>query len=524
MTASQPILLIRADADSHIGGGHVMRCIALAQAWERTGGIVCFVGHALPEAFAVRLDAMGCEHYRLEADPGSAEDANELARLARCLDAEWVILDGYRFEPDYQRRVLGQTRRTLLMRDDASPADVSATMIVNPHPFAKSEFYSGALETECLLGSAFIPLREEFAHPPRSTLASMNRPQRVLVTFGAADPANMTEVALDALRECRDLIGPIDVIQGPCRVDPLGSGDLDEAQGIRRHQDVSRISDLMRAADLALTAGGSTCYELAACGTPMVITAIADNQTAVGAALQERGAALYLGRQGSFSASDMAHQVRSLLQSEIRRANLATAARSLVDGRGARRIVERMWRHQVQIRPAQISDAETMFAWQRDRDVRRWSFSAGPESFADHCDWLRRRLCDPGSVVLLFELRDGMPVGCIRFESEDDHWTCGITLDANFRGRRLATLVLRMGIEYFLAQRPHASIDAWIKPENEASRRTFSEAAFVFAGNTTYRNVSAERWTWQIQSRSRPNAPNFSTTPIRTESDHTLST
>ena len=51
-------LVIRADANIAIGTGHVMRCLALAQAWQDAGGRVVFAKHLPPSTGVPRVLAL----------------------------------------------------------------------------------------------------------------------------------------------------------------------------------------------------------------------------------------------------------------------------------------------------------------------------------------------------------------------------------------------------------------------------------------------------------------------------------
>src|SRR5262245_47860447 len=97
------LLLLRADAGCRMGTGHVMRCLALAQAWQDAGGRAVFAlaGESLP--LENRLESEGCPVERLTAEAGSESDARQTTSIARRLGAEWVVVDGYQFGSTFQR-------------------------------------------------------------------------------------------------------------------------------------------------------------------------------------------------------------------------------------------------------------------------------------------------------------------------------------------------------------------------------------------------------------------------------------
>ena len=83
-------VVIRADASIAIGTGHVMRCLALAQAWQDAGGNVAFAMAESTPAIDARLRSEGMEIVHLDVSPNSLRDAQDLAALALDRQAAWV--------------------------------------------------------------------------------------------------------------------------------------------------------------------------------------------------------------------------------------------------------------------------------------------------------------------------------------------------------------------------------------------------------------------------------------------------
>src|SRR4051794_9337605 len=96
-------LLIRADGNSRIGTGHLMRCLSLAQGCRGSGGDALFVSGEITPSLEQRLRATNFDLARLSCTIGSDADAEQTIRLAREYKTDWIVLDGYHFGSEYQR-------------------------------------------------------------------------------------------------------------------------------------------------------------------------------------------------------------------------------------------------------------------------------------------------------------------------------------------------------------------------------------------------------------------------------------
>jgi UDP-2,4-diacetamido-2,4,6-trideoxy-beta-L-altropyranose hydrolase len=337
-------LLIRADASAEIGTGHVMRCLALAQAWQAGGGSVYFIGE-ITGALESRLRDEGITLHALESTPGKKNDALETARKAQAVGAPWVVVDGYHFDGLYQRRLREEGVRVLLLDDYGHADHYDADLVLNQNIDAEATLYDSKSEhTELLLGPRYALLRKEFWswREPRRT--PQPKAGRVLVTLGGADPDNCTEMVVRALsrlnREdlrCTVVIGGSNPNE---RSIAAAAKRTDVSVGLR--SDVSDMASLMAEHDVAVSAGGSTCWELAFLGVPNVILVLADNQRGIAEGLDEAGTAINLGWHESVEASAIRDHVESLLTHEKRRLRMAQAAQTLVDGKGAGRVLDKM--------------------------------------------------------------------------------------------------------------------------------------------------------------------------------------
>jgi len=337
-------LLIRADASPKIGAGHVMRCLALAQAWQADGGSVMFVGNMTP-ILENQLAAENIKVRNLKVKAGSLKDADRTVRHAKALDVSWVVVDGYHFGGDYQHRLRESGLRVLFIDDYGHADRYEADLVLNQNIDADEGLYANRAEhTDLLLGPTFALLRKEFwpwREPRREIQAEADH---VLVTLGGADPKNLTTEAIQAFAELETLgvRGTAVVGGGNPHEERIRAAAESVGVPVTVLQNVNDMAELMAGTDLAVSAGGSTCWELAFMGIPSAIVVLAENQREIARGLDEAGAAVNLGWHESIGAPEVASSITSLLRSDRKRCRMAQTAQALVDGKGTERVLGKM--------------------------------------------------------------------------------------------------------------------------------------------------------------------------------------
>ncbi|WP_293903950.1 UDP-2,4-diacetamido-2,4,6-trideoxy-beta-L-altropyranose hydrolase [Phenylobacterium sp.] len=327
---SGPRILFVADAGPAVGGGHVMRCLTLAQALQAQGSRHAFVG---PPAMGELLDAFSPDTARTV----TADLAGAVAREA--FDA--IVFDHYGLaEPDHRAMAGG---RPAMVIDDLADRPLGADIVVDSGPNRKAQDYLGLAPdaARLLLGPSFAAVRPEFAALRGPALAWRGEPvQRILIAMGLTDVGGITGRIVERVRPRVHDIG-LDIVLGAMA--PSAPALEKIARRDRRlllHVDTPHMARLTAEADIGIGAAGSSTWERCTLGLPSVLVVLADNQREAARAMAERGAALVADlADPDFDAAFDRALLRLLRDAESRR-ELAARSAEVCDGLGAGRTAE----------------------------------------------------------------------------------------------------------------------------------------------------------------------------------------
>lgn len=341
------MILFRTDGNTEIGMGHVMRCLSIADAFVGAGEECFFV---LADGLAkAAVENRGFRAFVLDACFGCMEaEIPGLQGLIRRLKPDWLVVDSYFVTGEY----LGSLRALCKVAylDDLAAFAYPVDCLINYNVYAADMGYAtlygraGIRLPHCFLGSGYAPLREGFRDIPVRVPDKDVRD--VLVSTGGADPAGL------ALGLTKFLAGEPGCVQGMRFHLVLGEMNRDKGEVVRialgagnvvLHQSVQDMKSLMLMCDIAVSAAGSTLYELCACGTPTVTYALADNQICGAEAFRRMGVMVSLGDvrvdTGGFGGM-VVRAVLDLAGDFRKRREMGRRMQGLVDGYGAERLVE----------------------------------------------------------------------------------------------------------------------------------------------------------------------------------------
>ena len=463
-----------------MGTGHVMRCLSLGQAWQDIQGEAVFAVSQATVAIEERIAAekMGIIH--LAATAGSLEDATEVIQTAQTHLARWVVVDGYNFDVAYQRALKNAGLKLLLVDDTAVASHYFADLVLNQNAYAREKLYPNREPyTRLLLGPHFAILRREFAvwHEWKREIAPVGN--KVLVTMGGSDPNNVTLAVLEALCLVKANLDVAVVIGGSNpHIHSLETAAAKFPGNMRLLRNVA-MPELMAWADLAISSSGTTTAEICLLGLPAILKDIAPNQTPIAKELSRVGAAIHAGIAEVQNRESLANQVCDILASTESRTAISQAARVLVDSKGGQRVVSAIQGSGLKLRPAEERDCKLLWEWANDPTVRAASFRQDSIPWEQHVNWFQSRLRDhEGTRIMMAVDSNQTEIGTVRFNLEGDRAMVSINLDKNARGKGYGCAILRMAADEMFRSSAAVAIDAYVKPQNEASQRLFENANF----------------------------------------------
>lgn len=315
-------LLVRCDGAPAIGMGHVVRCASLAQAVREQGGAVEFAMRAArPEGTRVIHDA-GFSVHRIANE-------SDAIQLAKSYDV--VLIDSYEVDAATLARYASQT--ILAVIDDDAGRDLrAARWILNQNLGAQELAHNASPKAARLFGPSYALLRPEFARERARLCRTFDPLQRqVLISFGGGDVSKYFTQLLEALDLAKEKLQI--VLLG---VEHSPASSRHHVRAIRAQEGVAA---LMAAADVAITAAGTTAWELSCMQTPAFAIPIAENQRIVAEGLQKAGA---MRVYPSFHAAllSVSDDLIELLRDAVQRRELSKRAGGLVDGLGAQRAAQ----------------------------------------------------------------------------------------------------------------------------------------------------------------------------------------
>lgn len=491
-------IAFRVDASLAIGTGHVMRCRTLAAALQKKGAHIQFItrahaGHLadmlVRDGFATTLlPQPACienkgNDYAAWLGVSQQEDADQTIAALENQQCDWFIVDHYGLDRAWEAQLRPHTRKLMVIDDLANRPHECNLLLDQNYALVGQERYLAWVPEHCqlLLGPRYALLRPEYAQYRETMVPRTGDIKRLLLFMGGADNANITGKILAALSAAQLAHLEVDVVIGSNFIHTTEVTKQANARpNTHIHGPRTHLADLMAKADLAIGAGGATTWERLCMGLPSLVLSIAENQVPACEALASSGFIRYLGSAHDLGVDAIESALLKALAEVKQLHAVARINQTLVDGRGADRVVEVLnptLAADLTVRPANANDALTYFAWVNDPVVRSSAINSAPIDLTTHLDWFENRLMDVNCHLYVLEA-GRLPVGQIRFDQRGSEATIDYSLDDLIRGRGWATQLLELCIEA-LNTSQLIFINAYVKSKNIASIATLVRLGFV---------------------------------------------
>lgn len=336
-----PTVLFRCDGGPEIGLGHIMRCRALAFAFEERGWTSRFAVSKATAAYLKDQDPI--------VVPEGLEGAPFVKHILQNEKIECLVVDHYGLDAEFEDGA-ATAGMLLVAIDDLPGRQHRVDVLVDPNPARIFDDYTGYVgprtdtgsQPRLLVRSRYAMLRPEFAKARERGQFRMVRrvPRKLLIALGGADPDNFSAQVIEEAPAFRAAGVATTLVVGQANLHQASLRQRCRELGVKFVCNPPNLIRMVASADIAISGAGTTCYEFACLGIPTVALIIAENQRGVGQAIASIGAASIVDCRTEVDRAHVAKKVAALASDRLLRERMSAAAQAMVDGHGARSVVQ----------------------------------------------------------------------------------------------------------------------------------------------------------------------------------------
>ncbi|MEO0413307.1 MAG: UDP-2,4-diacetamido-2,4,6-trideoxy-beta-L-altropyranose hydrolase [Pseudomonadota bacterium] len=314
-------VILRADGGAESGIGHLMRCLALADALAGMGAKPALWTQQCPQSVADIYAARGYSVFQAPPPQKSAR---------------WLVVDSYTISAPERTALRAYADHLMVIDDLGDNGPYDCALLLNPNPGARTDPYWDA--ARAIAGAEYVLLRAEILRADVRRRSGL--PSKILVSCGGTDP---TGAAVAILKSIEPIAAPEMTIKVLTGVAPDNS--ISTSVGAAKLEVLRGRFDMaaqLNWADVGILAAGTVQWEAAYLGCPFVAVVVADNQVNGAQSFAQRGGSICVDWRAKKDPQSLTAALTRLLQDKEVRTRQTQAARNIIDGDGAQRVVQAM--------------------------------------------------------------------------------------------------------------------------------------------------------------------------------------
>lgn len=337
MSSSKTKIFFRADGNSELGLGHVVRSLALVEMLK--SDFDCTFLTRTPDKELIKLIESYCTLIPLESNVIYSDEASFLKKFVENRDI--MVLDGYHFDSDYQKIIKSYVYKLVTIDDDAR-FDIHADLLINHGNPSIAGNYRLVRNSKLLLGPDYLLVRHNFREATKLQ-RKITKIDSLFICMGGADPFDITSKMLLASLTC-SFINKIIIVTGNAykhnsnlsnHIKSIKDKNIVWKQNINSEQMISSIHEC----EIAASTASSIAMEIACVKAGMILGTVAENQYNIHNHLVSSGCAQSVNDLSKASIREIALIINKLNNIDFIESMILNQAR-LFDGRSDERILQ----------------------------------------------------------------------------------------------------------------------------------------------------------------------------------------